>query len=360
MKISFVCPFYLDRLTGTPIRAKITINSASTDNQVAVIATSGVAFNDQVDLTVLGAGKLSHFTNQTLQVLKKQKPEVIHGFTTVAMIPALFYKYFFNLQTKVVFEMHGWTWYETAGQISWWRRLLLLLCDVLGYWLADAVIAMSLTQRDFLARKMGAKKRLAVIWGPVDFPISYEEPISGGELRVGYIGNNSWWQGLPELIKAATLVVKNNPRIQFELAGFDHHNVNAFPERPSLHYRGKVQRVDVPTFIKSCHVMISPRVSGAVSDLQYPQKLSEYIAAGRPVIGSDVNDQAKILTEAKCGFLVKPLTPESLAQKILEFYSLKSEQRTILGQNATTFADGEFSPSAFGLKLKQIYSQLRS
>ena len=104
--------------------------------------------------------------------------------------------------------------------------------------------------------------------------------------------------------------------------------------------------------------MISPRVASSVSALQYPQKLSEYLAGGRAVIASDISDQPMILEKARAGFVVKDLTVQNLAEAIEQFATLSREERAKLGQNASRFAQENFSPAVYEQKLKIVYEAI--
>lgn len=357
MKIAFVCSFDLERLTGTPIRAKTTMNVATEIAEVSVVASVGFSFNPKIDSHIIGAGSLIHFSRRVWNELKKIKPDVIHGFTTVSMIPIFLYKIFSNWKVKVVFEMHGWTWFETKGELAFWKRAIFYVLDSLGFIFSNAVIVMSHTQKGFLVKKFYQKNNLEVYWGPVDFGVEFKESENTSQVVVGYLGNKSFWQGLSGVLSAAKILQKEQ-NIHFKLAGFEAGDEKTFPKLSNVTYVGKVERKNVPDFIKSCDFMLSPRIKGKVSDLQYPHKLSEYLASGRPVIASDVSDQKKIINDAKCGEVVNPLTPESLAEALKKMGTKTKEERVEMGKNAVKYAKENFSVEILGRKLKLLYQNL--
>ena len=341
MKVVFICPFPIERLTGTPIRAKIVIQSVETFSTVETISTSN---------------RFLKFVSESMGKLQHLKPDVIHGFTTMSIVPMMLYK-IAHPHTKIVFEMHGWSWFETKGQLGILKRIVFLFLDIFGYLFANSVIVMSCTQKDFLRRWFGGRKNVNVVWGPADFPISFEKPEERDGLLVGYQGNSSWWQGLHILIETARILEKN-PKIHFQLAGFDSSDKSKFPDRPNIKYLGRFERKDVTKLIKNCDVMVSPRLDGDVSDLQYPQKLSEYLAGGRPVIAFDTSDQRLIVEKANAGFIVGNESAKELAEAIEKFSQLPAESRSKLGENAGKFAEENFSPSVFVRKYEQAYKEL--
>jgi glycosyltransferase involved in cell wall biosynthesis len=109
--------------------------------------------------------------------------------------------------------------------------------------------------------------------------------------------------------------------------------------------------------MKSADALVSPRVKGNVSELQYPHKLSEYLASGRAVIATDVSDQKLILAKADCGF-VAASSKEGLASAIREFAALSYERRNQLGKNAIEFAKTNLSFSIFKNRIQACYKSL--
>ncbi len=337
----FICPFNIDRLTGTPIRAKIVTESVSQFANINI-------FSEET--------RVAYFSYKAIKKLRELRPDIIHAFTTVSIISALIYKIAFNHRVKIIFEMHGWSWFETKGQLGILKRIILIILDTVGYIFSNVVIVMSYTQKEYLAKILYDKKNMDVIWGPVDFPISFEAPGGRESILVGYQGNSSWWQGLHILLDSAKIL--ENTGIKFQLAGFDSSDKSKFPDRPNITYLGRFERKDVGKLIKNCDVMVSPRLANKVSDLQYPQKLSEYLAGGRPVIAFNTSDQKMIVEQADAGFVIKRESAEDLAQAIDKYSKLSDKTRIKLGENAARFAQDNFSIGVFTEKYKRAYEDL--
>ena len=155
----FIAQFNLKRLTGTPIRASMTIEAVKSFADVSVLQSEGL--------------KIFGFTKKTIKELKKIKPDFIHGFTTVSIIPALIYKFFFNRSTTVIFEMHGWAGFEMKGNFL--KRLTFLFMDRFGLRFADRVIAVSNKEKIFVSKYVKSNQKVFVIWEPVDFLPKYKE-----------------------------------------------------------------------------------------------------------------------------------------------------------------------------------------
>lgn len=356
MRVVFLCPFNLDRLTGTPIRARTIISAVSQNTDVSVISQQFSAPASVITYN-LGSCSLLMYTWRSLSSLKKIHPEVVHGITTASVPALLSYKYFCNWHVRLVFEMHGWAWFEMAELRGIFLRVIFLLCDLIGLNSADRIIVMSNTQKIFVSTKTLSPHRITVIWGPVDSIPQYLPIVLRREVRVGYAGNALWWQGLQYIIGAAAILVEEK-HITFHLAGFDSSDSSQFPQLSSIVYYGRLERDQVFSFLTSCDVLISPRVTGGVSDLQFPHKLSEYLSAGRPVITSSASDQPLIVCKNSCGLVVDPLNAETLAKAISSFSRLSLEERDAMGRRAHQFAERNLSLPVLAQKLMHIYGSL--
>lgn len=351
-KVAFVCPFNLNRLTGTPIRTKTTINSVKLFSNVKLISTSSLSGRENVEQIRIGK-----FSFRSLDALRDYKPDIVHGVSTLSIISIFLYKIFFNWNVKTVFEIHGWSWYELEGKASLLKRFIFLLIDIFGFVFSTGIVSMSFSQKNFLMNNFWKRKKVSVIWGAADFEVNHQPAPERDTYKIGYIGNNSFWQGLPAVLEAASLL-ESEKGVMFELAGFDYSDKKKFPTRKNIKYIGRVAREDVRSFIIDKDIMISSRVKGAVSDLQYPQKISEYLAAGRPVIVSDTSDQKIIIDRAKCGYVLSSVDGESISKAIKQFISLQKADRDGMSNRAADFAEKEMSLSVYEEKLRSLYYSL--
>lgn len=354
MHITFICPFDLDRLSGTPTRSRTTMRAATDCGEVAVITQRMSTPIDGVTLRALGMCGLLTFTRLALNELRQSSPEVVHGITTASVPAMLFYKLFKRSRVKIIFEMHGWSWFELKGSRRPLLRMAFYLLDVIGLTLADTVIVMSYTQKAFVSRFPVTQNKIKVVWGPVDsIPPLVASP-EAPPLVVGYLGNSSWWQGLDYLIKAA-LMFSETSGIEFHLAGFEAHDEENFPRRKNIHYFGQLPEDEVIPFLQGCHVFVSPRVVAPVSNLQFPHKLSKYLSIGRPVIVSISNDQARIVQDAECGIVIDTLNQEHIANAIRTLAEQSLEERDLYGERAYRFAKEHFSPEYLAATLRKLY-----
>jgi glycosyltransferase involved in cell wall biosynthesis len=292
------------------------------------------------------------FARRAFPILKRYRPDVIHAMTTGAVLAAFFYK-LRHPTVRLVFESHGLMRYEMASARPA-AKLYYSALDRLGVLIADAVIVMSHTQKAIMVRhRMGPSKKMRVLWGPVEtVSIPSASPPSEPPLRLGYLGNGSFWQGVDTIYEAAGMLGEDKD-LEVVLAGVEPPENRSVPG--NVRFMGRLPEDEGPTFLQSCHVLLSPRLGGPVTQTQYPHKLSYYLAAGRPVIASNVNDQPKILQMAGCGRTFDPGDSASLARAVSEMTNVGREERIEMGKRARRFAERHLSLEALKRALNEIY-----
>ena len=353
LRVAFVFPWDLASEKATAIRARVTIDAVR--RRLAEESPGAVSVVSP-DLERAGPARgfwLQRFVPAALRELEAHAPDVIHAMTTQSIAPALLYRRR-HPRTRVVFEMHGLTCLEHDG-LRLGRRVTLGLLDAWGAHRADAIIAMSFTQRELLRRWLRVRpERVHVLWGPVDLTLfRYEEPPPSPPFVVGYAGNDAFWQGTDTILAAARLL-EGVPGIRFHLMGFPtNRERQGVPHNVSL--LGVVPRDQVPGALARCHVLVSPRARLVVSNSQYPFKLSAYLAAGRPIVVTAVSDQPRVMTEAGCGVVVPPDDPPAVAAALRQLAALSEAERLALGRRARAFAEQRLSVEALADALVPIY-----
>ena len=129
MKVAIVCPFNIDRLTGSPKRAKTSIRAASRVAEVFSVSASGTP---DVAVRAVQTGKvgLFSFTKAAMVELRHFDPDIVHGLSA-ASVPVLVFCRLMRPRAKVIYELHGWAWYEQALS-PLWKRCILSMFDRVG------------------------------------------------------------------------------------------------------------------------------------------------------------------------------------------------------------------------------------
>ena len=232
-----------------------------------------------------------------------------------------------------------------------WRRVLKkifnhfiqvpLICAVENYNLRSArliVVVSKVLKEDLIARGVKAEK---ILVNPNGVDTEKFHPGCGGnEIRqkfhlqdkkvVGFIGTFGQWHGVEELAKAIVLFFARHndwsDRVRFLLIGtgilFD--NVKKIIEQGKCSDKvimaGLVPQNKSPQYLAACDVFVSPHIPNPDGTHFFgsPTKLFEYMAMGKGIVASDLEQIGDILEDEMTAKLVKPGDVENLADGIFE------------------------------------------
>jgi glycosyltransferase involved in cell wall biosynthesis len=146
-------------------------------------------------------------------------------------------------------------------------------------------------------------------------------PRKGGLPRkVGMVGNLREVKGPDIFIRAAKIVLDQYPHTQFEIAGGGEQK----PYQKLIDDLGLGENVcllgpvsDIPAFLTTLDIAVLPsRAEG------FSNALIEYMAAGRPIVATDVGGNAELIHSRIEGLTVPANLHDVLAQALLEFFDM--------------------------------------
>jgi|YNPNPStandDraft_1061719.scaffolds.fasta_scaffold09024_4 glycosyltransferase involved in cell wall biosynthesis len=142
---------------------------------------------------------------------------------------------------------------------------------------------------------------------------------------VCYTGHLFPWKGVHTLVESAGLL----PEVQFVIVGGMPEDVEALRRFAADHHVTNVQLVghvpptQVPLYLAAADVLVLPNSAREEISAHYtsPMKLFEYMAAGRPIVASDLPSLREVLTHNRNAILVKPDDPHALADGLRHLLS---------------------------------------
>jgi glycosyltransferase involved in cell wall biosynthesis len=170
-----------------------------------------------------------------------------------------------------------------------------------------------------------------------------------------YSGSFEPYQGLDDLIAAAQPVLAVVPKARFVLVGADSPGVSSLGrEAEELVRAGILTVVDrrprsvMPVYHAMADVLVSPRAFGG----NLPLKIFDYLAAGRPIVATDISTHRAVLTQ-QTAVLVQP-NAGALADGIVSILRCPSRGRE-LGDAAREYALEHLGWSRFVRTVAEIY-----
>jgi len=182
--------------------------------------------------------------------------------------------------------------------------------------------------------------------------------LSGTGPVVLYSGSFEAYQGLPELIAAIPVVRARVPNVTFVLVGADranglvaHENAGGLVTAGALRIVDRQPREAMAAYLAMADVLVSPRSYGG----NLPLKVFDYLAAGRPIVATDIPTHRTVLAEDRA-VLVAPHT-EALAEGILSVLG-DPERAQRLGVAASRYAQTHLGWSRFVDSIETLYAEV--
>jgi L-malate glycosyltransferase len=258
---------------------------------------------------------------------------------------------------------------ETSGVRTGAQRM----AEQLSYQLAHAVVANAEAVKRFLVADGVPEGKIVTVYNGLDaarFEVPEEFsrnsalkslglPAEDGRRFVTLVANlRHTVKDHPTFLRAASRVYEAMPNASFVLAGEGELTASMRELADSLGLAGCV------FFIGRCSQV---NLLLAVSDVcvlsstaeGFSNVILEYMAAGRPVVTTDVGGAREVVDEGVTGFLVTPKDDASIAERIIEL--LKDPERALaMGGRGRSLVREQFSREAQLQKTEQLYDDLLS
>jgi glycosyltransferase involved in cell wall biosynthesis len=172
-----------------------------------------------------------------------------------------------------------------------------------------------------------------------------------------YSGTFEAYQGLELLIAAVPEILERVPSARFVLVGADEAGrVEVETAAPELVRDGILTIVDrqprsvIPGYLAMADVVVSPRSFGA----NLPLKVFDYLAAGRPIVATDIATHRTLLTEERA--VLVPPSSEGLAAGVVSLLC-DGAKSAALAEAAREYAIEHLGWGRFRQSVAEIYQE---
>ncbi len=235
--------------------------------------------------------------------------------------------------------------------------------------LSDAIICPSHVTRDYIASLGLNRKLITVIPNGVsasDFPPT-PLPVREGRVPVLlYIGTLADWQGLDIVVKALPKILEQK-NVQLRIVGRGRSRqrkmlakqIRKLGVEASVIVQPAVPHHEIPALIAESDICVAPLGLNDrnVTQGACPIKVLEYMAAGRPLLASNMPIVRELVREDLDALLFSPNDPDDLARQVLALLNdLDLSKR--LAQSASERALSKFSWHESQKKLGKVYEKL--
>jgi glycosyltransferase involved in cell wall biosynthesis len=237
---------------------------------------------------------------------------------------------------------------------------------------ADKVVCISADLKDHLRRKWDIEdSKLTTLPCAADvdaFKPNYNsEPVRESlglttEPVVMWVGGFYPWHDLDLLLESFAQVLQRHPGAKLVLVG-DGPNRQLIAKKgqqnglqQSVIMTGAVAHADVPKTLSIADIAVVPAapVQASRGGTGTPLKLFEYMAAGKAIVATALNQAAEVIQDGHNGLLVEAGDIDRFAEAILSLLNDPVE-RARLGQNARQHAVEQYSWEQYTRRLEEIY-----
>jgi glycosyltransferase involved in cell wall biosynthesis len=181
-----------------------------------------------------------------------------------------------------------------------------------------------------------------------------------GKPLVVYTGTFEQNQGLELLIRGASHVLAKFPQAIFLFVGGRPDQIDRLRGLATQHgvagnflFPGTRPLDEIPVYLAAGDILVSPRSEGTNT----PLKIYSYMAAGKPIVATDLETHRQVLDERTA--LLVPATAEGLSQGIVTLLE-NSARREKLAQGARRLVEERYSYRSYLDKTRGVYDYVQS
>ncbi|MEA3383325.1 MAG: glycosyltransferase family 4 protein [Campylobacterota bacterium] len=193
---------------------------------------------------------------------------------------------------------------------------------------------------------------------PIIEELSNTTPWSEKKDEICYVGGIAKIRGIKEIVKSLEYI----DSMRLNLAGkFSEKDVEievksykSWDKVNELGFLNRDEISEVLSVSKAGLVTLHPIINYIDA---LPVKMFEYMAAGIPVISSDIKLWKDIVTDANCGICVNPLNTKEIAEAI-EYIMIHPKEAESMGQNGKKAVIEKYNWRIEEQKLFEVYTKL--
>jgi glycosyltransferase involved in cell wall biosynthesis len=173
-----------------------------------------------------------------------------------------------------------------------------------------------------------------------------------------YTGTFEAYQGLRVLTEAAALLAQTHSQARVLVVGGERAQVEAARQEAArvgaagiMIFAGQQPARDIPAFIDSCDVLVSPRMRGTNT----PLKIYSYLRSGKPIVATDLVTHTQVLSPDVSRLV--PVDAGAFAAAIGDLID-RPEERARLSAAAAGLAAAKYSRESYVRRTAEAYARL--
>jgi len=298
------------------------------------------------------------FLSQLIRLIKREKIDLVHAHEFMMNV-------YGSVAARICFvpmigTVHSRLYFTEKKRRILAYKLAMALCSRM------VTVCEDLKMYIYEKLKLRNRNKILTIYNGIDlkkYAVKYPHvefcsqiAIPPGTLVGGTVGSLFEVKGIPYLLEAVREVVSKFPNFRLLIAGEGDQESVLKQKTLSLGLQETVNflgfRNDIPELLNLFDIYICSSISEGLS-----LSILEAMAAGKPVIGTEVGGNPDLVIPGKNGFLVPPGDPYALAEKILILLKDKN-LRESMGRAGKKIAEDKFSLEKMVEDYQNLYEKL--
>jgi len=181
------------------------------------------------------------------------------------------------------------------------------------------------------------------------------------EFIVLYAGAHGMSNDLDTLLRAAQ-ILKSQPDLRFILIG-DGKEKGALMQRAdvmnlsNLSFHDPVPKSEMGKVLSAADACVAILKPVEMYKTTYPNKVFDYMAAGKPILLAIDGVIRHVVEDAQCGIFCQPGDPQDMAEKVLFLYHHPEKSRQ-MGKNGRNYLSRHFDRQAIAQKMADLIEQM--
>jgi glycosyltransferase involved in cell wall biosynthesis len=294
--------------------------------------------------------------------IREGKYDIVHTHSSVAGVTGRLAAALARVPV-IVHHVHGWGLQEGMSKIF---QTLYLGMERFCARFTDRLIAVSRpTLQKGLAYRICQEDKFALIYNGIPLEnfqqqINKQKIYSGLGLDpkckiVGMIGRLDKQKNPLDFIRAAALVAKDSPQVQFLIAGDGSLRAECESLINELNLAGKFFLLGYRNDINKILPVLTMTVLSSLWE-GLPVVFQESMSAGKPIIANDIEGARDVIINGETGYLVTPHQPREMADRMLDLLN-NNELCYKMGLNAKHSSE-RFSSERMFKEIEFLYREL--
>lgn len=298
-----------------------------------------------------------------IQLFRQERPTIVHTHTSKAGILGRLAAWVVGVPI-IIHTPHGHVFYGHFGIVL--SRVFQMLEWVFAKGTSKIITLTELEAQDHLQRHIGKEGQFRAVFSGIDvaqyraasatrLKSRFRLGCSDDDLIVGSVGWLTHIKGHRYLIEAMAKLKPHYPKLQCHIIGSGPLEEELMMLAADLEVASSIQFLgftdDVPSCLSAMDLFVLPSLNEGMG-----RALIEAMAAGLPVVATNVGGVPAIVQDKHTGFLVPPGNADAIA-KSLEQYLQDPELAKTMGAAGREHISGKFDVSALIQGVESVYEE---